>query len=69
MHLVSCRHRTSGLSDFKNFATRSMRSRTELMFQLVRERRMGTSNEKLVRLMRHVSTPQARKIFQPGGVE
>src|ERR1700760_3278062 len=40
MHLVSCRHSTSGRADLMNFATRSMRSRTELMFQVVRERRM-----------------------------
>src|SRR5262249_48227672 len=43
MHLVSCRHNTSGRAALMNLATRSMRSRTELMFQVVRERRMGTS--------------------------
>src|SRR5579859_7223770 len=42
MHLVSCKHRTSGLTDLMNLATRSMRSRTELIFQLVREKRMRT---------------------------
>src|SRR5438874_2374153 len=63
MHLVSCRHRTSGLTDFKNLATRSMRSRTELIFQVVRERRMGTGNARYVRPMTHVSTPQARRIL------
>src|SRR6266550_1676846 len=41
MHLVSCRHNTSGRIDFRNLATMSMRSRTELMFQVVREKRMG----------------------------
>src|SRR5205807_1863769 len=40
MHLVSCRHSTSGLAALMNRATRSMRSRTELMFQVVRERRI-----------------------------
>ena len=35
MHLVSCRQSTSGRTDLMNFATRSMRSRTELMFQVV----------------------------------
>ena len=35
MHLISCRHSTSGRTDLMNFATRSMRSRTELMFQVV----------------------------------
>ena len=49
MHLVSCRHKTSGRIDLMNFATRSMRSRTELMFQVVRERRMGTGIQKDVR--------------------
>src|ERR1700761_8800904 len=42
MHLVSCRHSTSGRCALMNLATRSMRSRTELMFQVVRERRMGS---------------------------
>src|SRR5258708_2840609 len=41
MHFVSCRHRTSGRTDLMNFATRSMRRRTELMFQVVREKRIG----------------------------
>src|SRR5882757_4360444 len=41
MHLVSCRHSTSGRAALRNLATRSMRSRTELMFQVVREKRMG----------------------------
>src|SRR5579883_730046 len=40
MHLVSCRHSTSGLIDLINLATRSMRRRTELIFHVVRERRM-----------------------------
>ena len=35
MHLISCRHSTSGRTALMNFATRSMRSRTELMFQVV----------------------------------
>src|SRR5215813_2490078 len=34
-HLVSCRQSTSGRSALRNFATRLMRSRTELMFQVV----------------------------------
>src|SRR3982074_2599145 len=41
MHLVSCRHSTSGRAALRNLATKSMRSRTELMFQVVREKRMG----------------------------
>src|SRR3954454_10239183 len=41
MHLVSCRHSTSGRAALRNLATRSIRSRTELMFQVVREKRMG----------------------------
>jgi len=40
MHLVSCRHKTSGRTALMNLATRSMRSRTELMFQVVRESRI-----------------------------
>src|SRR5262249_61389460 len=39
-HLVSCRHRMSGRTALMNFATRSMRKRTELMFQVVMVRRM-----------------------------
>src|SRR5580692_3992483 len=42
MHLVSCKHNTSGLVALMNLATRLMRKRTELMFQVVRERRMRT---------------------------
>src|ERR1700691_1918250 len=42
MHLVSCKHRISGLTDLMNRATRSMRRRTELIFQVVRERRIRT---------------------------
>src|SRR5262249_15950627 len=34
-HLVSCKQSTSGCALFRNRATRSMRSRTELMFQVV----------------------------------
>ena len=34
-HLVSCRQRISGRTALMNLATRSMRSRTELMFQVV----------------------------------
>src|ERR1700759_2232280 len=49
MHLVSCRHRTSGRIDLRNLATRSMRSRTELMFQVVREKRMGALMTALAR--------------------
>src|ERR1017187_2654691 len=41
MHLVSCRHSTSGRTALRNLATRSMRRRTELMFQVVREKRMA----------------------------
>jgi len=33
--LVSCKHNTSGRVAFRNFATRSIRNRTELMFQVV----------------------------------
>src|SRR5690349_23466815 len=40
MHFVSCRHRTSGRVALMNRATRLMRRRTELMFQVVSERRM-----------------------------
>src|SRR5437764_14699395 len=40
MHLISCRQSTSGLAALMNLATRSMRSRTELIFQVVRDRRM-----------------------------
>src|SRR5882724_7843320 len=42
MHLVSCRHSTSGRIDLRNLATRSMRSRTELMFHVVREKCMAS---------------------------
>src|SRR5260370_13027113 len=41
MHLVSCRHSISGLTALRNLATRSMRSRTELMFQVVTEKRIS----------------------------
>src|ERR1700742_3582352 len=41
MHLVSCRHSTSGRTDLRNLATRSMRSRTELIFHVVRESAIG----------------------------
>src|ERR1700704_1519520 len=40
MHLVSCRHSTSGRADLRNLATMSMRRRTELIFHVVRENRM-----------------------------
>ena len=72
MHLVSCRHSTSGRTDLRNLATRSMRSRTELMFQVVREKRMGSSAmQESVRLMTQRPTTRNGKkgIVQPGGVE
>src|SRR6059058_4969669 len=40
MHFVSCRHSTSGRADLRNLATVSMRRRTELIFHVVREKRM-----------------------------
>src|SRR5262249_3240392 len=50
MHLVSCRHSTSGLIALMNFATRLMRRRTELIFQVVRERRMKAEKDARLRL-------------------
>src|ERR1700759_1716307 len=41
MHFVSCRQSTSGLTALRNLATRSMRRRTELMFHVVRKKRLG----------------------------
>ena len=42
-HLISCRHSTSGLCALTKRSTRSSRSRTELMFQVARRKRMGTA--------------------------
>ncbi len=40
-HLVSCRHSTSGRRSARKRATRSMRRRTELMFQVATVKRKG----------------------------
>jgi hypothetical protein len=63
MHLVSWRHSTSGRTDLRNLATISMRSRTELMFQVVRESRM----EGLITVIAPSASDEAGG--QPGGVE
>jgi hypothetical protein len=54
MHLVSCKHKTSGLAALRNLATMSMRRRTELIFHVVRQKRIGrmyqgeTKNTRLI---------------------
>src|ERR1700728_2183779 len=79
MHLVSCRHRTSGLADLRNFATISMRRRTELIFQVVREKRMGPARREDVRDDARLGPTikndfpkhglERRNRLQPGGIE
>src|SRR5271155_172018 len=51
-HLVSWRHSTSGCTARRNRATRLMRSRTELMFQVVTVRRTGSSGTGSAGLLR-----------------
>src|ERR1700722_9062864 len=59
MHLVSCKHRTSGLTDLMNLATRLMRKRTELIFQVVREKRMKTDETKATLVEIHSTSEHA----------
>ena len=68
MHLVSCRHSTSGRTALRNLATRSMRNRTELIFQVVQgeahgDRLAGKRATEDARLC-----PAIKNDFQPGGV-
>src|SRR5665213_717877 len=74
MHLVSCRHSTSGRTDLRNFATISMRSRTELIFHVVREKRIGMLYQGDAEMTRTLPSPwsgegeEMRRLlgFQPG---